>query len=261
MSIHPSKLSLEPLVRRWETVPDDGSKYQRLAEALSACVRSGEYGPGGHLPSETEICAALPVGLSTVQKALAELVDEGMVVRRRKLGSFIADRKHQVPEVHVYRFRDPVSGELLMPFTRVLEVRTVRTAEYGPLLTGFNAELATRIDRLVWVSGSQPAYSSFFIRCEHAADLPDSPEVLHGASYHRILWENFSIRIARVRHDARADLLSRQAIAKLDLAAPHVGMIWTAFEYDRDDMLQIVQRFELPQSHRPMELEERKTRA
>tara|TARA_R110002124_G_scaffold131203_1_gene293354 strand:- start:42375 stop:43160 length:786 start_codon:yes stop_codon:yes gene_type:complete len=261
MSAHLKKLSLEPLIRRWESCPDDGSKYQRLAGAFSACMRSGDYAPGDHLPSETEICAALPVGLSTVQKALAELVGEGMVVRRRKLGSFIADRSHQVPEVHVYRFRDPASDELLMPFTRVLGVRRVRAAEYGPLLTEFSAGLATRIDRLVWVTGSQPAYSSFFVRCEHAVDLPESPEVLHGASYHRILWENFGIRIARVRHDARANLLSRRACSRLDLAAPHVGMIWNAFEYDRDNTLQIVQRFELPQGHPPMELDEEKSRA
>ena len=141
MSAHLKKLSLEPLIRRWESCPDDGSKYQRLAGAFSACMRSGDYAPGDHLPSETEICAALPVGLSTVQKALAELVGEGMVVRRRKLGSFIADRSHQVPEVHVYRFRDPASDELLMPFTRVLGVRRVRAAEYGPLLTEFSAGL------------------------------------------------------------------------------------------------------------------------
>lgn len=261
MNAHAKKLSLEPLIRQWEACPDNGTKYQRLAEAFSACVRSGDYAPGDHLPAETEISAALPVGLSTVQKALAELVGDGMVVRRRKLGSFIADQSHQVPEVHVYRFRDPATGDLLMPFTRVLDVRTVRAAEYGPLLIEFDAELATRIDRLVWVTGSQPAYSSFFIRSEHAVGLPDSPEVLHGTSYHRILWDKFGIRIASVRHDVRADLLSRQACSRLDLAAPHVGMIWNAFEYDREETLQIVQRFELPQGHRPMELVERKPRA
>ncbi|MGI3212618.1 GntR family transcriptional regulator [Roseovarius tibetensis] len=260
-SCNANKLSLAPLIARWEACEADGTKYQRLAEAFAGCIRSGDYAPGDQLPNETEICAALPVGLSTVQKALAELVEDGMVIRRRKLGSFIAGRSHQVPEVHVYRFRDPVTGELLMPFTRVLGIETVRTAEHGALLDGFDAEYATRIDRLVWVTGSQPAYSSFLIRCEHALDLPDSPDVLHGASYHRLLWEKFGIRIASVHHNVRADLLSGRACARLDLAAPHVGMIWNAFEYDRDDRLQIVQHFELPQGHRPMELVEGKPRA
>lgn len=261
MNSHDNKLSLTPLIQRWEACESDGTKYQRLAKAFSACVRSGDYAPGDHLPNETEICAALPVGLSTVQKALAQLAEDGMVIRRRKLGTFIAGSSQQVPEVHVYRFRDPATGDLLMPFTRVMGIQTVRTAEQGSLLSGFDTEYATRIDRLVWVTGSRPAYSSFLIRCEHALDLPDSPDVLHGASYHRLLWEKFGIRIARVQHSVRAGLLSGLACSRLDLAAPHVGMIWSAFEYDRDDTLQIVQLFELPQGHRPMEVAEGKPRA
>ncbi|WP_417692766.1 GntR family transcriptional regulator [Roseibium sp.] len=258
MSEEMNMLSLEPLRERWETEPDEGAKYQRLAKAFAACIQENDYAPGGRLPKETEICAALPLGLSTVQKALAQLVEEGLIVRRRKIGSFIADISHQVPEVHVYRFRDPATGDLMMPFTRVLGMQKVLTAEYGPLLTEFGAEEVLRIDRLVWVTGSSPAYSSFFIRCEHAQAFPDSTDVQHGASYHRLLWEKFGIRTANVRHSIGADLLSRQACEHLDLAAPHVGMLWDAYEYDRQGKLLLVQRFELPRGHRPMEISEGK---
>lgn len=258
MNEQSNKLSLLPLRQEWEATPDEGAKYQRLAKAFASCIRAGDYAPGGQLPKETEICAALPLGLSTVQKALAQLVDDGLIIRRRKLGSFIADRDHQVPEVHVYRFRDPATGELQMPFTRVLGMHQVSTAEYGSLLTEFEAEHVLRIDRLVWVTGSAPAYSSFFLRLEHAQDLPSSPDVQHGASYHRMLWENFNLRTATVRHAITADLLSKQACEHLDLAAPHVGMLWDAYEYDRSGALVLVQRFELPRGHRPMELVEGK---
>ena len=254
------KLSIEPLLTEWEAIGGGGVKYHRLANALAACIRSGTYAPGDQLPKETDICAALPLGLSTVQKALGQLVEEGLVIRRRKLGSFIADRDHQVPEVHVYRFRDVTTGEELMPYTRVLRVQTVKTAEYGRLLIEFEAEEVVRIDRLIWVSGAQPSYSSFFVRSEHNVAMPGvSPETLHGTSYHRMLWERFDIRMARVRHVACADLLSRHACEQLDLAAPHVGMLWDAYEFDQKGRLQIVQRFELPRGHRPMELVEGKS--
>ena len=55
-----SKLSLAPLAAQWEATPETGVKYQRLAEAFAACIRSGTYMPGGHLPKETEISASLP---------------------------------------------------------------------------------------------------------------------------------------------------------------------------------------------------------
>ncbi|MHC9237202.1 GntR family transcriptional regulator [Pseudooceanicola sp. 502str34] len=262
MSEPMTKLSLEPLVQAWEaqdSAAPGTTKYARLAGAFGDCIESGAYAPGDHLPGETEICAALPLGLSTVQKALSQLVEEGLIVRRRKAGSFIADQRHQVPEVHVYRFRDPVSGEILMPFTRMVGVHRVATAEFGPLLTGFGCEEAIRIDRMVWVTGEPPAFSSLFLRPEHGGHLPgQSLEALHGISYHRLLWEDFRVRTHSVRHSVCADLLSRQACASLDLAAPHVGMVWDAYEEDRAGKLQLVQRFELPRGHRPMELIEAK---
>ncbi len=262
MSQPAPKLPLEPLVAQWSAVGDaqgSGAKYHRLAAAFATCIRTGTYRPGGHLPKETEICAALPVGLSTVQKALGQLVDDGLIVRRRKLGSFIADRDRQVPEVHVYRFRDPVTGREMMPYTRVLHLEAVQTAEYGSLLTGFEAAEVMRIDRLVWVTGATPAFSAFFMRCEHHVPIPgEDHQPLHGASYHRLLWERFGIRTTQVRHSAHADLLSARACEHLDLAAPHVGMIWDAYEHDQNGTLQILQRFELPRGHRPMELVEGK---
>lgn len=256
------KLSLVPLLAAWEALGPETRgrpKYLRLAQAFTSCIQQATYGPGGHLPGETEIAAALPIGLSTVQKALSLLVEQGMIIRRRKLGSFIADARHQVPEVHVYRFRDADTGQWKMPYTRVVDIQRVPTAEFGPLLIGFEAEHAIRIDRLVWVTGSQPAFGTMFLRCEHADSLLERPlDDLHGISYHRMLWEDFRVRTATVRHSSRAELLSGQACAHLDLAAPHVGMIWDAYEHDSQDKLQLIQRFELPRGHRPMEIVETK---
>lgn len=256
------KLSLAPLMAAWDALEPEGKgrpKYLRLTEAFTTCIQQSTYATGGHLPGETEIAAALPIGLSTVQKALSLLVEQGLIIRRRKLGSFIADTRHQVPEVHVYRFRDPATGNWKMPYTRVVDIERVPTAEFGSFLFGFEAEQVIRIDRLVWVTGSQPAYGTMFLHCAHAESfLKRSLEELHGISYHRMLWEDFRIRTASVRHSARADLLSRQACAHLDLAAPHVGMIWDAYEHDSQDTLQLIQRFELPRGHRPMEIVETK---
>ncbi|MGQ7248093.1 GntR family transcriptional regulator [Halomonas sp. V046] len=252
-------LPLGPLISQWDASVPERTKYLRLADAFNACIQTGDYAPGDQLPKETDICAALPVGLSTVQKALAQLVEKGLIVRRRKLGSFITDLRDQVPEVHVYRFRDPATGEVMMPYTRVLGVQRVATSQYGALLTGFDCDEVMRIDRLVWVTGYPPAFSAFFMRPEVAVELQDNAEVQHGASYHRLLWERFGIRTASVRHSAATELLSRQACEHLDLAAPHVGMLWDAFEYDSEGRLQLVQRFELPRGHRPMELIETKS--
>lgn len=235
-------------------------KYARLAEAFYGCVRDGHYLPGDPLPSETELCDVLPVGLSTVQKALAQLVEQGIVMRRRKLGTFIADFRNQVPEVHVYRFRDPVTGENLLPYTRGISVEEAHTEELGLLAAGFEGDRVVRLDRLVWIKDERPVFSSIFLRKAHAEGLSDRGGLnnFDGVSVHRHLAEKFNLPTLSVTHRVTADELSAKACANLDLAAPHVGLIWEATDRSFSEKQILVQRFELPRGHRPMEIIEGK---
>ena len=261
MAMAPKKVSVGDLLAEWQRTPKVQSKpkYVQLAEAIEAVIRSGQYGTGDQFPTEVEISNAMPVGLSTVQNALAQLADKGLVTRRRKLGTLIADPAQQAPEVHLYRFRDPATGEMLLPFTRVVQVCVVHAGEFGTLLTGLRSAEAVRFDRLVWVAGSDPCFSSIFMRPEHGADFLDMPpDRMHGMSCHGMLQERFHIRFGSASHRVRADLLSRRACEHLDLAAPHIGLVWEAHDFDTAKEEILVQRLELPRGHRPMEIVESK---
>ena len=80
-----TEIALDELV---ECVADDasgasGPKYVRLFEAFSDCVISGRFKPGERVPTETELARNLPYSVGTVQKALAQLVSNGLIVRHR----------------------------------------------------------------------------------------------------------------------------------------------------------------------------------
>ena len=64
--------------------------YHQLAEQLSAAIDTGTLGPGD--PFENELALAERLGLSrpTVRRAIAELVTQGMLVRRRGIGTTVA---------------------------------------------------------------------------------------------------------------------------------------------------------------------------
>lgn len=66
-------------------------KHQRVRETLRQQIMEGHYPPGSALPPETELPKRLRVSKITVVRALNELVREGLVVRRRGRGSFVAD--------------------------------------------------------------------------------------------------------------------------------------------------------------------------
>ncbi|MEV4165253.1 extracellular solute-binding protein [Nonomuraea dietziae] len=63
--------------------------YRQLKERLLEEVRSGRYGSDGRLPTEHELCELYGVSRTPVTRALSELADEGVVIRRRKLGTFV----------------------------------------------------------------------------------------------------------------------------------------------------------------------------
>ncbi|MBB2986377.1 GntR family transcriptional regulator [Terracoccus luteus] len=67
--------------------------YHQLAEQLTAAVVSGRLEPGD--PFENELAMADRLGLSrpTVRRAIQELVAQGLLLRRRGLGTTVAQRQ------------------------------------------------------------------------------------------------------------------------------------------------------------------------
>jgi GntR family transcriptional regulator len=64
-----------------------------VVEQLRAMIQSGELPDGSQLPSEPELAKALNISRSTLRAALSYLEYEGTVLRRRGVGTFVADRR------------------------------------------------------------------------------------------------------------------------------------------------------------------------
>jgi len=67
-------------------------KHRMVLENLRSQIVSGHYPSGSRLPTETELPKLLKAGKQTVVRALNELVREGLVVRRRGDGSYVAEK-------------------------------------------------------------------------------------------------------------------------------------------------------------------------
>jgi DNA-binding GntR family transcriptional regulator len=67
--------------------------YHQLAEQLSAAVADGRLQPGDHFENEVALAERLQLSRPTVRRAIREMVDQGLLVRRRGLGTTIANRK------------------------------------------------------------------------------------------------------------------------------------------------------------------------
>ncbi len=66
--------------------------YEQLKTAIKEGIEAKVYRPGERLPSELELEAQYKVSRITVRRAVKELCDEGILVRRQGKGTFVLDR-------------------------------------------------------------------------------------------------------------------------------------------------------------------------
>lgn len=69
----------------------DRPVYVQLAERLRKKIISSEYRAGEQIPSVRQLAAETAVNPNTVQRALAELEDEGLLEVRGTLGKFVTE--------------------------------------------------------------------------------------------------------------------------------------------------------------------------
>lgn len=72
---------------------DAAALHLRIRGDIVERIRSGAWRPGHRLPVEHELMEVYGCARATVNKALAALSDAGLIVRRRKAGSFVAHPK------------------------------------------------------------------------------------------------------------------------------------------------------------------------
>lgn len=72
--------------------------YYQIREQIRQRILGGQLKPGDPLPTEADICSACGVSRMTARQALTQLAGEGLIVRRRGRGSFVAPPKATLRE-------------------------------------------------------------------------------------------------------------------------------------------------------------------
>lgn len=66
--------------------------YYQLEHRLRARINADEFQPGSVLPTEDQICCEYDVSRITVRRALDALQQQGLIERRRGVGSFVTEK-------------------------------------------------------------------------------------------------------------------------------------------------------------------------
>ena len=69
----------------WE-LDDSRSIYPQLKELIKRGIIAGEYAPGSAFPTVRELASDAGVNRNTMQRAMAELENEGLLITNRTAG-------------------------------------------------------------------------------------------------------------------------------------------------------------------------------
>lgn len=70
---------------------DQSLIYQQIARLIEDGILNGEYPEGGQVPSTTELARVFSINPATAAKGVNQLVDDGLLYKRRGIGMFVAE--------------------------------------------------------------------------------------------------------------------------------------------------------------------------
>jgi DNA-binding GntR family transcriptional regulator len=114
--------------------------HVQLAQQLEAAIQGGDLPVGSRLSNEVDLAEAYGLSRPTVRQAIARLVDQGLLVRKRGVGTHDdLSAAHRKPQTDVLRFGiAPASAEVATALQceqgdRVLRLERLRRADGEPL--------------------------------------------------------------------------------------------------------------------------------
>lgn len=162
-----------------ETLPV--TLQHQLREKLTGRIAAGEWKTGDKMPSERAICEEYGVSRMTVREVLGDLERDGVLMRMRGKGTFVAGPKFRQELGGFYSFSEEIAKSGLSPHTRLLEFFTLACPpEVADKLGLADGELIHRIGRLRYIDDDIFAWEVSYVPRALVPGLTDVQVQEHG---------------------------------------------------------------------------------
>lgn len=175
--------------------------YKRIQSAILERIEGGHLKPGDAVHSERELAKIHSVSLMTARHALTEMERDGLVVRRRGAGTFVAPPKIHFNKLVGFTEQMASRGLLASSKTLVAEVVSGEPEIAARLNLSPSATLA-KVERLRQ-SGSEPfSLETCYFSAERFARLTKAP--LAHSSLFALLEREYKLEIAHADEEIDA---------------------------------------------------------
>jgi GntR family transcriptional regulator len=200
--------------------------FYQIAEQLKLQIEDGRLAAGSLLGNEIRFAAELAVSRPTVRRAIEMLVEQGLVARRRGIGTVVLPnrirRRLAVPSLY-----DDLKASGRGPTTRVLSLSPERSDHEVIAMLGVDPEtLVLRIVRLRCADGAPLALMTNWVPRDIVDPRPDDLErtglyeLLRSAGVvPKVVDETVGARLAGKREARLLEIKSREAVLTLSVVA------------------------------------------
>ena len=119
----------------WDLKPDRPI-YTQLVEHIEWMILSGVYPPGSKLPSVRDLAKEASVNPNTMQRALAQLEEDRLIITHRTSGRSITEDSEMIQKARIRIAREQVSE-----FLEKMKKLGFDKKEILSIITGMNEEV------------------------------------------------------------------------------------------------------------------------
>jgi DNA-binding GntR family transcriptional regulator len=202
--------------------------YYQVATRLEQLIESGELPVGSRLENELDLSHQLGVSRPTMRRAISYLVERGLLVRRRGIGTQVVRPKVRRP-VSLSSLHDDLSTTGRTPHTEVLsfDVRPV-TDVMAHALGVPDGTPATHLERLRYAGDEPLALMRNVVPTTVLALRPEDLE--HAGLYELLRAAGSEPRMATEQIGARAATVAEARTLREKRGAPLLTMSRTAWD-------------------------------
>lgn len=228
------------------------AKYAQLRETLVAAIRSGHWKPGSQLPPERELTRMTGFSLGTVQRALRDLAEAGVLVRSQGSGTYVAEGRGSIDEPLHLRFMGREGEPTFLPlYPKVLARK--RIEERGPWsewLRQTGADIV-RISRRISVNGEFDLFNRFYFNAGTFPGIASAAlSTLDGANLKQMLANEIRMPVTDVRQRVSFVKFPEEAAAAAGVKTGTRGMLLESAAMGGREPLYFLESFIPPNDRR-----------
>jgi len=191
--------------------------YLQIIEMLVSRISNGEWSPGDLIPSEVKLAEDLGVSQGTVRKAITELVENNVLVRKQGKGTYVSNHDNHRALFHFFHITDN-NGNRLLPDSRVLKCQHKKATrrEASTLQLAPDAKVL-RIERVRSFSSVPTIVETIILPADPFIDLSTSNSCKLPNMLYELYEKQFGVTIHSAEEKLRAVLSSKQEARLLNI--------------------------------------------